>query len=205
MNKEIWKDIKNYEGLYQVSNLGRVKSVERTAKHSSGNGTKTVSERIRKGTLDGCGYLTVSLNKEGIKKTHKIHRLVIEMFLDKPDNVNDWHCDHINNVKTDNRLNNLQWLTLAQNIQKGNNKETFIYDLKTKTLTSYDSMTIASEELGYPQLNQVSRSGIQDSSLMRKRYVAGYDTEQLWDNILRHSHKFNLSEKDLNKIKLQLE
>lgn len=106
--KEIFKDIPNYEGYYQVSNLGRVKSL-------NFNGTK--KERNLKGTLS-CGYLTVGLCKGGIRKTYKISQLVAIVFLDhKPDGFKII-VDHINNIRTDDRLENLQLITTRENTSK---------------------------------------------------------------------------------------
>ena len=76
MKKEIWKPIKGYEGLYQVSNFGRVKSL------------KFGKEKILKQSIDKkTGYLHVVLCKNGILKTYYVHRLVAEAFIDNPDNL----------------------------------------------------------------------------------------------------------------------
>ena len=84
--KEIWKDIPSYEGFYQVSNLGRVKSLQRKCKSKSG--LRLVGEKIRKPNLKKTGYLQISLNKNGIKKHHRVHQLVAMAFLNhKPNNI----------------------------------------------------------------------------------------------------------------------
>ena len=105
--KEIWKDIKGYEGLYQVSNLGRVKSLERYDSYN-----KKVDEKILK-TKENLGYIYVNLHKNGIQKGYKVHRLVAEAFIPNPDNK---PCiDHINTIVTDNRVENLRWCTYSEN------------------------------------------------------------------------------------------
>jgi hypothetical protein len=115
MQKEIFKDIPNHEGIYQVSDLGNVKSLERIAiRPKSGN--YIVKEKILKPCKDKDGYHTVNLKQ----KTMKIHILVAMAFLGHvPSGTNKICVDHINNIKNDNRLENLQLLTNRQNISKG--------------------------------------------------------------------------------------
>lgn len=105
---EVWRDVKDYKGLYQVSNLGRVKSVKRYVKHYKG-GVKSISERILKLTNDSYGYLVIHLSKNGVGKMYKVHRLVAEAFIPNQDNKPT--VDHINTIKTDNRIENLRWAT----------------------------------------------------------------------------------------------
>jgi len=99
---EIWVDVIGYEGLYRVSNLGRVMSL------------LFARERIMKTPLSGDGYYSVKLCRNREFKFNKIHRLVYESFNGRTELV----IDHINNVKTDNRLSNLQPLTYRQNATK---------------------------------------------------------------------------------------
>jgi hypothetical protein len=107
---EIWKDIPNYEGHYQVSNFGNVKSI------------KISNERVLKPGLNSEGYLLVILYKYSIQKTFKIHKLVAMAFLNHtPDKTQRIVVDHINNIKIDNRLENLQLITQRQNATKDKN------------------------------------------------------------------------------------
>ena len=109
---EIWADIEGYEGLYQVSHLGRVKSLGRVVKRTDGT-IQTFKERILKPRLDGSGYSMVMLYVEGKGKNIKIHRLVAKAFIS---NVNNKpQVNHINAIKTDNRISNLEWCTNSEN------------------------------------------------------------------------------------------
>lgn len=111
---EIWKDIEGYEGYYQISNNGRVKSVRRRI--YLGNGyTKFIEGRIRKAELSKHGYIRVLLSINGKNRKYFTHRLVANAFLNKIDGCD--FVNHINGIKTDNRVDNLEWCTPAQNIR----------------------------------------------------------------------------------------
>lgn len=97
---EIWKDIEGYEGRYQVSNDGRVKSLG-------------VRGKILSPCFDTHGYYIVSLSKNGIVKKQKIHRIVAKSFIKNPDSKRE--VDHINTIRTDNRVANLRWATTREN------------------------------------------------------------------------------------------
>ena len=115
--KEIWRDIKGYEGLYQVSDMGRVKSLERTVTRKNGR-KQTIRERILKPRSDGHGYLQVKLcNNSGKQKTVKVHRLVCEAFHKNSENK---PCvNHIDENKTNNVASNLEWCTYSENNKHG--------------------------------------------------------------------------------------
>lgn len=102
--REIWKDIEGYEGLYQISNLGRVKSFKR---YSEGKILK--ARKVTK------GYLQVTLLKNGKGKNKKVHRLVAQAFIMNPNNCPQ--VNHINGNKTDNTVQNLEWVTNKENVQ----------------------------------------------------------------------------------------
>jgi hypothetical protein len=110
---EIWKPVVGYEGLYDVSNIGRVRSYY----SNRGRGYHNIScipQRNMKNKPDNRGYWIVSLCKRGIKtRNHHIHRLVLDAFvITKP---SGYQCCHKNNIKTDNRVENLCWGTPQQN------------------------------------------------------------------------------------------
>lgn len=114
---EVWKDIPGYEGLYQVSNLGRVKSYDRKVNSPIRNSTRMV-ERIVKGQIikpeiANNGYLVANLWKNNVKKRICIHRLVAEVFIDNPDNK---PCvNHKDYNRQNASVENLEWVTHQEN------------------------------------------------------------------------------------------
>lgn len=113
---EKWKDIAGYEGYYQVSNIGRVRSLDRVVVKS--NGVKlTLKGQILSAKSDYHGYLRVNLSKSGKVKLKKVHRLVAEAFLPNPDNLPE--INHKNEIKTDNRVDNLEWCSHLYNTNYG--------------------------------------------------------------------------------------
>jgi len=106
--KEIWKDIDGYNGLYQVSNLGRVKSLDRFS------GNKFVRGQFLKGEISNRGYLRVSLHNNKKVKVYTVHRLVAEAFLPNP--LCKPCVDHIDTDKSNNTVMNLRWVTHQENM-----------------------------------------------------------------------------------------
>ena len=119
--QEIWKDIPNYEGYYQVSNLGNVKSLSRIVKN--GLGTITVCGKILKNLVNTTnGYLVVNSSKIGLVKTKQIHQLVAEAFLNHSQKGHKLVVNHKNFNRQDNRLENLEIITNRENTNKKHKK-----------------------------------------------------------------------------------
>ncbi len=114
MEGEVWKDIEGYEGIYQVSNMGRVKSL---------NYNHTKKPRILKQSVNGRGYPQLNLYKGPIRKIKTVHTLVAKAFIPNPENK--YTVDHINTVRHDNKLENLRWATLKENMNNEITKKRF--------------------------------------------------------------------------------
>lgn len=155
-NKEIWKPVKGYEGYYEVSNLGNVRSVDRVVVYSNG------AKHSYKGTIlstrpNSAGYTTVRLSINQDRVNHFVHRLVAEAFLPNPNNYPQ--VNHKDENPKNNALENLEWCSATYNINYGNrNKSTrrpiVRLSLEGDYIDSYDGIRQAARELG------LSNSGI---------------------------------------------
>lgn len=111
--EEVWKDIEGYEGLYQVSSLGKVRSLNRKVRHSSGNSMRVLVGKEILTFNAGAGYLCVSLCKKGTIVRKYVHHLVSAAFLETQNNKKE--INHKNGIKTDNKVENLEWCTHGEN------------------------------------------------------------------------------------------
>lgn len=137
----MWKDIKGYEGLYQVNEFGEVKNLK--------------LDRLMKGTIKN-GYVKVHLRKEGISKYYFVHRLVAEAFINNPDNLPQ--VNHKDEIKTNNNVNNLEWCDSKYNVNYGTARQRMIekmskgveqYDLNGNLINTYKSLTEIKNQFGY--------------------------------------------------------
>ena len=118
--KEIWKAIVGYEGLYEVSNLGMVRSLDRYVPHKT-FGKKYCKGHMMATHINNAGYVTVNLCKGNRYRSFDIHRLVAIAFLDNPDGLPE--VNHIDENKKNNHVGNLEWVTREQNERHGTKPE----------------------------------------------------------------------------------
>ena len=139
MNKEIWKDIPGYEGLYQVSNYGRVKSLSRKRiDREQILGEKIISQRKKKN-----GYLITTLFKNYKEKKCYVHRLVAQVFIPNPNNLPQ--VNHKDENKENNNVSNLEWCSQKYNsnyneLPKKRYKKVIQYDLKNNFIKEWNCM-----------------------------------------------------------------
>lgn len=107
MEKEVWRAIPEYEGYYEASSLGRIRSVPRNGTRKNGT---ILTPNVKKS-----GYANVLLSKNDIRKTHRIHRLIAQAFIPNPEDKPQ--VNHKNGDKLDNRVDNLEWATSRENIR----------------------------------------------------------------------------------------
>ena len=168
---EIWKDIKDYEGLYQISSLGRVHSLDRFVPRKTGT-TQRVHGRILKLTEDKDGYLQVGLYKNNKMKKMKVHRLVAKAFIPNPDRLPE--INHINEIKDDNRVNNLEWCTRKENINHGTRSER-VAKIKRKPVVSICLKT--GKKTAFKSLREASEFGFHPSAI-RKVCIGEQETHK---------------------------
>lgn len=137
---EIWKPVIGYEGLYEVSNLGNIRNV--------------VTNTLKKQTITNWGYLSVTLFKNNKGKTIKVHRIVMLAFVGEVSK--DVEINHINEIKTDNRLTNLEYCTHEYNVNFGTRTSRVVASLskpvvlisKNGERTKYPSCAEAAHSIG---------------------------------------------------------
>lgn len=173
---EEWRDIQGFEGLYQVSNLGRVKSLDRVVYKKDGT-TQIYKERILKQSNLWNEYLVVNLSRNGKPIMHRIHRLVAEAFLPNPNNYPI--INHKDENKTNNSVDNLEWCSYSYNLNYGTarerglqaNKENGIYDrLKELRSKAVNQIDIFSNEIikQWKSMREVERElGFSNSAISK--------------------------------------
>ena len=147
---EIWLPIEGYENLYEVSNLGRVRSLERTVIKKNGVTRKFHGKILKPGTRRD-GYLSVQLCKNGIVRSFLIHRLVSTAFL--PTSDKKFQVNHLDEDKTNNTVENLEWCTAKENTNYGTRNKRASEKLSKPVLCVelnqiFPSITEAAKQLG---------------------------------------------------------
>ena len=174
MFKEVWKDIPGYEGLYQVSDYGRVISLSYN---------KTGRKSLRTLRLDKAGYIVVTLHKSGVSRTMKVHRLVAIAFIPNPLHLPQ--VNHRDENKANNHVDNLEWCTSSYNNSYGNRPRKVLDAYKKRNrsiaerpvimidndgtiIAEYHSISEAARNVG------VRRESLRDAVLGRSKTCIGY-------------------------------
>ena len=150
MKEEIWKDIEGYEGYYQISNMGRVKSLERTVRCN--RGYRTVPEKILEGRKNTYGYLQVELCQEAKKEYCTIHKLVAQAFLDNSEGYKE--INHKDENKTNNCVENLEWCSRSYNTNYGTRNQRAGEKLRGRKQTEETKKKISEKLKGRKQTEE---------------------------------------------------
>lgn len=158
---EIWKDIPGYEGLYSISNIGRLRNDK--------------TNRLLKPWIDKDGYLVYDLTKNKVKKHYRAHRLVAQTFIPNPNNYP--LVNHKDEDKTNNKVSNLEWCTLEYNLNYGtrtersalkHSKSISKYNLNGNFIATYKSLTEAAK------LNNLLKGHISSVALGKQKTAGGF-------------------------------
>ena len=119
--EEVWKEVEGYEGIYEVSSKGRFRSLDRYVEYSDGRKPVFKKGRLINGNLTTDGYIRIKLNKNGKTKSMGLHRLVAIAFI-PCDNKNEMEVNHIDCNRTNNCVENLEWVSHLENVKHSANK-----------------------------------------------------------------------------------
>lgn len=152
--EELWKDIPNYENIYQASNLGRIRTHINKTTYTERHGVRHWKQRILKPKITKDGNHRVSLWKNGKEKTMLVHRLVGMAWIPNPNNLAT--INHKDGNRYNNNINNLEWLSIGDNIRHGFETgligsafKTIVTNKETKEIYEFYSMVKAGNFMGY--------------------------------------------------------
>ncbi len=189
--QEVWRPVKDYEGIYEVSNLGKVKSIDRVIEYNSG----LCKSRNQKGTytylaVGRNGYHSASLWKNNKEMRFSVHRLVAQAFIENPENKKQ--VNHKDGNKINNHVSNLEWMTASENGKhrfselghvppalgrtgelSGRSKKVNQYSLDGSYINTFDSARIATMHLGKNTtvINTCCRGGLKTAYGFKWEYV----------------------------------
>lgn len=176
MKNELWNDIPGYEGIYQVSNMGRVKSLDRVVYTRGCIPCKWLKGQIMKSFLMD-GYERICLSKQGTQRKFWVHRLVAMAFIPNPENLPE--INHIDENPTNNNVWNLEWSDRLHNIRHGTRtarmaisqgRKVVQYSLNNQYLREFVSLADAARYIG----GKASSSGIRQACIGSVRQIYGY-------------------------------
>lgn len=161
MIKEIWKLIKGYEGLYEVSNLGRIKALEKRV--DKGKCHRAWKEHFLKYGIDNNGYFRTNLSKNGKNKTVKVHRIVAQTFIENP--YNKKTVNHIDGNKQNNNITNLEWATQNENMKHACENK-----LKLLNGEHNPAAKLSYEDVCFIRNNYIARDKLYGTVALAKRF-----------------------------------
>lgn len=179
---EIWKPVKNYEGLYEISNYGRIKRLAYTREIQKQ--TMTFKDKMLKPIIHQNGYLVVSLSKNNKQKIYSIHRLVAQTFISNPNNYK--YINHKDEDKTNNQVDNLEWCDNKYNLNYGTRNERASKSLGKKikcveTGIIYNSMTDVERKL------KIAHNTISKVCQGKRHTAGGYHWEYVKESEVKTS------------------
>ena len=157
---EKWKDVVGYVGYYQISNFGRVKSLDRNETNKNG-----VIRRLKgslKNTFISGGYVLVTLSKNNVNESHCIHRLVAEAFIPNPNNLDE--VNHKDRVRKNNLISNLEWCTSRENTHHARTR--------MKSSSKYVGVSYVKEKFQKPWISRINIQG-------KTKFLGRFETEEL--------------------------
>ena len=189
MNREIWKPIKDYEGLYEVSNMGRVRSLDKL---------DTLGKKIKGKMLKLCnkdGYLVVNLTKDGKSRLIKVHRLVGFAF------VEGWFegafIDHIDGNRANNVWTNLHWVTQKENMNNPIAKERIRKAHKGRKLSYEHRQNISKSNKGHSHTEETKKKMSENT---KKKKVYCIELNKVFESISEASRELNLSPGHISEV-----
>ena len=186
-SKEEWKAIQGYEGIYEVSNFGNVRSLPRY-KRGNFDSKVFIEGKTIKQVKNNRGYYIVQLSKNNKVKNFSVHRLVAEAFIPNPNNFPQ--VNHKDEDKSNNRVSNLEWMTLKRNINYGTRNKRMALT-KGKNVKAFDddgnfimwfcSMTVAEKITG------INQGDISRCTLGKTKHAGGY----VWEIVKQEAEQYN--------------
>lgn len=144
---EEWRDIPGYEGYYQVSSFGRIRSLDRFVPMMSYRRGRMVKGGIKSAAMDKHGYLKVLLCQHGMRKNRFVHQLVALAFIPNPKNL--LTVNHKDETKTNNHVSNLEWMSSENNLRYSKSKRVRQLDMNGNLIKEWESMSAAERAMGY--------------------------------------------------------
>lgn len=168
INIEVWKDVVGYEGLYEVSSHGRVRSLDRIVTYKAGGTRKFYGKILSLVELKNKGYLVVPLSRDGKTNNHRVNRLVAIAFIENPDNKEQ--VNHIDENKKNNNVENLEWSTSIENVNHGTGIDRRAMKQRNNTNQSKPVRgihTITGNIIEFPSISEASRNGFDGATISK--------------------------------------